>query len=219
MLFAVAYMYTCTRDHTCSRYYSKSRLFRLRANIGCPTFLDYEQLQCYHVNVYIYSHARKKTYKHINFTLSCFIAHTNLSYRKIKIKKNSPREIRTYIVPAICYCPIPKPLHYSGRYCPIATHIRDYISNNLISFPGRVAQLVTCLATDVCLTAIPGVASSIPARSHTFVEIDHEIISTVILLPSADHSRRVVVRYKRKYVYELLVIRLFKPAKEKSMVR
>ena len=32
----------------------------------------------------------------------------------------------------------------------------------------------------------PGVASSIPVRSHTFVEIDHEIISTVILLPSAD---------------------------------
>ena len=27
---------------------------------------------------------------------------------------------------------------------------------------------------------------SIPVRSHTFVEIDHEIISTVILLPSAD---------------------------------
>ena len=52
--------------------------------------------------------------------------------------------------------------------------------------PGRVAQSVTCLATDACLTAIPGVASSIPARSHTFVEIDHEIISTVFLLPSAD---------------------------------
>ena len=48
-------------------------------------------------------------------------------------KKKSPREIRTYIVPAICYCPTPKPLRYSGRYCPIATHIRDYISNNLIS--------------------------------------------------------------------------------------
>ena len=43
-----------------------------------------------------------------------------------------------------------------------------------------------CLATDACLTADPGVASSIPARYHTFVEIDHEIISTVILLPSAD---------------------------------
>ena len=54
--------------------------------------------------------------------------------------------------------------------------------------PDRVAQSVTCLATctDACLTADPGIASSIPARYHTFVEIDHEIISTVILLPSAD---------------------------------
>ena len=84
-----------------------------------------------------------------------------------------------------------------------------------IPLPGRVAQSVTCLATDACLTAYPGVASSIPVRSHTFVEIDHEIISTVILLPSADHSRRVVVSYKRKYVHELLVNRLFKPAQEK----
>ena len=50
------------------------------------------------------------------------------------------------------------------------------------ALPGRVAQSVTCLATDACLTADPGVESSIPARSHTFVEIDHEIISTVILL-------------------------------------
>ena len=52
--------------------------------------------------------------------------------------------------------------------------------------PRSVAQSVTCLATDACLTADPGVASSIPARYHTFVEIDHEIISTVILLPSTD---------------------------------
>ena len=49
---------------------------------------------------------------------------------------------------------------------------------------GRVAQSLTCLATIANLTADPGVASSIPAWSHTFVEIDHEIISTVILLPS-----------------------------------
>ena len=53
-----------------------------------------------------------------------------------------------------------------------------------------VAQSVTCLATDACLTADPGVASSIPARSYTFVEIDHEIISTVILLPSADSFKK-----------------------------
>ena len=59
------------------------------------------------------------------------------------------------------------------------------VSNKFIT-PGRIAQSVTCLATDACLTADPGVASSIPVRSHTFVEIDHEIISTVILLPSAD---------------------------------
>ena len=78
---------------------------------------------------------------------------------------------------------------------------------------GRVAQSVTCLATDACLTAIPGVASSIPARSHTFVEIDHEIISFSSL--PLIHSRRVVVSYKRKYVHELLVNRLFKHAQEK----
>ena len=52
--------------------------------------------------------------------------------------------------------------------------------------PGPEAQLVTCLATDACLTADPGVASLILAPYHTFKEIDHEIISTVILLPSAD---------------------------------
>ena len=52
--------------------------------------------------------------------------------------------------------------------------------------PGSIAQSVMCLATDASLTADPGVASSIPARSHTFVEIDYEIISTVILLPVAE---------------------------------
>ena len=38
---------------------------------------------------------------------------------------------------------------------------------------GRVAQLVTCLATDATLTEDPGVVSSIPARSHSFVEINN----------------------------------------------
>ena len=56
--------------------------------------------------------------------------------------------------------------------------------------PGRLAQSVTCLATDASPTADPRVASSIPARSHTFVEIDHEIISTVILLPSAESFKK-----------------------------
>ena len=71
-------------------------------------------------------------------------------------------------------------------------------------------QSVACLATDAYLTANSGVASSIPARPHTFVEIDHEIIH-----PPLNHSRRVVVSYMRKYVHEVLVIRLFKLAQEK----
>ena len=55
---------------------------------------------------------------------------------------------------------------------------------------GRVAQSVTCLATNASLTADPGFASSIPARSHTFVESDHELISTAILLPSAESFKK-----------------------------
>ena len=65
-----------------------------------------------------------------------------------------------------------------------------YPFNQTICSLGRVAQSVTCLATDTSLTADPGVASSIPARSHTLVEIDHEIISTVILLPSAESFKK-----------------------------
>ena len=49
-----------------------------------------------------------------------------------------------------------------------------------------IAQLVTCLATEACMTAKPGVTSSILVRSHTFMKIGHEIISVVILLPSAE---------------------------------
>ena len=49
---------------------------------------------------------------------------------------------------------------------------------------------VTCLATDSSLTADPGVTSSIPAQSHTFVVIGHGIISTVILLPSAKSFKK-----------------------------
>ena len=46
----------------------------------------------------------------------------------------------------------------------------------MILLPGHVAQLV------VSPTADPGITSLIPAGSHIFVELDHEIISTVILL-------------------------------------
>ena len=61
---------------------------------------------------------------------------------------------------------------------------------SLSFLPGRLAQSVRCLAIDASLTADLKVASWIPARSHTFVEIDHEMISTVILLPSAESFKK-----------------------------
>ena len=44
------------------------------------------------------------------------------------------------------------------------------------------------------LTADPGVSSLIQALSHNIMEIDHELVSTAILLPFAD-SRKVVDSY------------------------
>ena len=64
--------------------------------------------------------------------------------------------------------------------------------------PGHVSFSASCLTADTCLTANPGVASSILTRSHTFLEIDYEINSTAILPPSAD-SRRLNVSYKLKH--------------------
>ena len=73
-----------------------------------------------------------------------------------------------------------------------STHVKmsHCWKSHALAQTGRVAQSVTCLATDASLDADPGVASSIPARSHTFVEIDHEIISTVIRLPSAESFKK-----------------------------
>ena len=53
---------------------------------------------------------------------------------------------------------------------------------------GPRSAVGTSLATDVSLTADPGVANS--TRSHTFVEIDHGILSTVILLHSAESFKK-----------------------------
>ena len=68
-----------------------------------------------------------------------------------------------------------------SRACP--STLSTYKINNIsmvynFILTGRIAQSVMCVATDVSLTADQGVASLIPARSHTFLEIDHEIIST-----------------------------------------
>ena len=66
--------------------------------------------------------------------------------------------------------------------------------DSIRSGPGFVAQSVASLITD------SGVVGAIPARPHTFVEIDHEIFSTVILLPLNQS-------YKRKFVHSELVNR------------
>ena len=92
---------------------------------------------------------------------------------------------------------------HKNIYKDIVVHLRFWYiwHRQLPCRPGSLAQSVRCLTADMCLIADPGVTSSIPARSHTSVEIDHEIISMAILLPSAD-SRMVVVSYKRKYVHK-----------------
>ena len=59
-------------------------------------------------------------------------------------------------------------------------------------------QSVTYLATDARLTADPGTASSILAQSHTFVEIDYETISTVILLHSTESFKKDCCQLQEK---------------------
>ena len=70
--------------------------------------------------------------------------------------------------------------------------------HTLVQRPGRVAQSATCLATDASLTADPGVVSSIPAQSHTLLEINYKIISTVILIPSAESFKKDCCKLEAK---------------------
>ena len=56
----------------------------------------------------------------------------------------------------------------------------------------------------VSLTADPEVASLIPTQYHTFMELDHKVISMGILLLHLIHEGYVVVSYK--CVQEVLVI-------------
>ena len=67
-----------------------------------------------------------------------------------------------------------------------STFLKNSFRNTIKLF----ANIISRRPTDACLTADPGVASSIPVRSHTFVEIDQEMISTTILLPSADSFKK-----------------------------
>ena len=93
----------------------------------------------------------------------------------------------------LMHCPAMKAqasLHKSAYSPKPSLIVNAKYVNTVKPVPGCVAQWVTCLTTDVGLTTDPWVASLIPAQSHTFVEIDHEIISTGILLLSADSFKK-----------------------------
>ena len=83
----------------------------------------------------------------------------------------------------------------------------------------NLAQSVTCLATDACLTADSEVTSLIPVRSHTFVEIDHEMISTVILLPSAVSFKKGCCQLQAKVCVQIIGYPLVQACPGKSVVR
>ena len=76
-----------------------------------------------------------------------------------------------------------------------------------------------CLATDACLTADPGVASLIPARSHTLVKIHHEIISTVILLPFPDSFKKGCCQLQAKVCLPITGLPLVHTCPGKSVER
>ena len=95
------------------------------------------------------------------------------------------------------------------------TPLHEYFDKIIDRQPGHVVQKVTCPAIDVSLTADPGVASSILAGSHTFVAIDHEIISTVILLPSTESFKKGCCQLQAKVCARSTGYCLFKLAQEK----
>ena len=57
-----------------------------------------------------------------------------------------------------------------------------------------------------------------PAWFHTYVEIGHEIISTIILFHSADSFKKGCCWLQAKYVHKVLANPLLKLAQEKSVV-
>ena len=72
-----------------------------------------------------------------------------------------------------------------------------------------------CLTKDVRLTADQGVASSIQARSHNYVEIDHDNFYGHSPPFHWNIQKGLLSVTRKKYVHELLVYRLFKLAKER----
>ena len=130
--FALAYMYICTRDHMSSN----SRLFRRLPDVLGLWATVVLSCVCLHLLYIIRTRAKKTHTKHFHaflfFGTYKVRKGANLSYRKkLKWIRLVRFELTLYLLYATS--PAPKPLHYSGRYCPTATHIRLSISIYLIS--------------------------------------------------------------------------------------
>ena len=106
----------------------------------------------------------------------------------------------------MCCVPIPVIMSYVIKGLHSNPFTLNILEKQLNMAPGCIAQSITRLATDASLTAVPGVASLIPAQSHTFVEIDRDMESRERPASGASdrsfasfslsHSRRVAVSYK-----------------------
>ena len=96
----------------------------------------------------------------------------------------------------------------------IQIHASSFLFMRHSSFTIILNLIINGRSAVHCESADPGVMILIPAIFHTFMEIDHEIISTVILfLPLIQEG--LLTSYKRKYVQEVLVNCLVKLAQEK----
>ena len=85
--------------------------------------------------------------------------------------------------------------------CPFHTKLSIYIHVHTVAM--KVSVTPMCVCVELTINSFPGVASSTPARSHTFVEIDHEIISMVILLPSADSFKKGCCQLQAKVCVQI----------------
>ena len=68
---------------------------------------------------------------------------------------------------------------------------KEYVLEDLVSVELAGTRLILFISPQKHMgLADPGAASLIPTQSHTFLEVDHEIISTIILLPSTEAFKK-----------------------------
>ena len=98
---------------------------------------------------------------------------------------------RASFVVSFCYC-----LYSTVMSAPCSLMTTCWERSDLLFLFTRPRSAISNMSCNRCESDCRprGHASSIPVQSHTFVEIDYEINSTVILLLLLNHSRWIVVR-------------------------